>query len=564
MGSGAERIALQLDSRADTSGVREMRTETTGLGTAVKEATEKAAAGQQKLTATMEQSRRAVAEAGGDMQKLGQILAHIVAEENNLAAAATKASTQLKQQAATGALAGPTGPQLGPALPGLTTAQAAAASAAAVTGAINKIPPAARQAGNSLGLLAAAAASGSGSISGLATAAGNVAQGMLVMSTNARFAASAAGIGVLIAAIGVLIGLAIEAKRALNDIPEGKLSQAAADHYANLKSVQQVNEEIARVDARRAALADGMRRGDTDALQANVNLGAQIEALYKRRVAITNELREKAKETDRAAEQRAKTAAEKKRLDNDYVLTLSAAAAAANIALDENEFRRRRELIENEAISERQAAEKRRMSDDDMKAALDEINRKRLYSIQLVEREAAVAKRKVTEEGLQGYAKLSAAVKNHGTVVGAMAKASADAVRLYEIAVQGKKAAISAKVEWAAAMAAFGSGNVAGGALHLAAAGGYAAAAVAAGAEAAGVVSGGGGGGGAGGGGDAASSTFQPRDANGGSGAQTIVLQTVNPFSKEVISEAIYQINRSNTLKRPILIAPTTGLVGAA
>jgi hypothetical protein len=576
MGTSAnERIALQIDTRADLTGVREARAETGALGAAVQQSTE-------KITLSHEQAAAAAKEAGGDFERLRQILARMVQQEGALATAASQATTQLQRQARAtagavqlgpnfaavssgrqfGPAAGPdiAGPQLGPAVPGLTTAAAAAASAKVQ---FDKIPPAARQAGNSLGLLAAAAATGQGSLSGMAVAAGNVAQGMSILSTNAKFAASAAGVGALIASIGILIGVSVEAYRALKEIPEGVLGGTTREHIDNLKTVAQVNREIALAEGRRAALAEQLGRGDTAALQQNVNLGAQIEALYKRRVALVGELREAAKRAAKEDEAEAKKIADKKKSDNEYILGLSAAAAAAQIALTENEFQRRRELLENEITSEKQAADARKLSDDDRLAAMAEINRRREYGLQLIQREADLAKKKIIDEGLAGYAKLSAAVRNHGTLVGAIAKASADAVRLHEIYVEGKLAAIMAKKEGAAALAAFGSGNFGGGALHLAAAAGYGAAAVAAGAEAAGVISGGGGGGSSTGGSFGDSTTFQPRDGNG-SGAQVINLYTVNPYTREAMGVLSYELNRGGILKRPIPISPTTGLLGAA
>jgi hypothetical protein len=101
-------------------------------------------------------------------------------------------------------------------------------------------------------------------------------------------------------------------------------------------------------------------------------------------------------------------------------------------------------------------------------------------------------------------------------------------------------------------------GDFAGAALHGAAAIKFAAGARSPGSEAGGGSGGGsaGGGGGAGGG-----TTFQPREASGG-GGQTIVLQTVNPYSREVIGEAIYQIDRAGSSSGRSRSRRRPGLVG--
>jgi hypothetical protein len=570
--SASENIALHIGSTNDLRAVREARTETTALGQAAQQATDQAAASQSKLTASIDQVRRAQAAANGDFEVFKQKLAEIVQAETNLANAAARTTQEMQKQAASGRVVGSIGPQLGPAYgfsgkigpqlgPALPTTRLAEEIEKS-NAALEKMPPRLRTAGNSIGLLAAAAATGSGSLSGLATAAGNVVQGMAMMSTSATVAASAAGIGALIAAVGVLIGVAIEAKRALADLPTGLLNSAMSEHINNLKTVKQIDAEIAMTEQRRAAMAEQLGRGDQDALQANANLGAQIEALYRRRVALVNELREKEADEAKAAAERAKQRAKEEaalaKAANDHLFALRNAAAAEGDKATQTEFEARRRAIEREAAEEIRKNDELVQSDSMRQQALDAINDKKRYSLQLLQKEIDLAKEKQVKEGLQGYAKLSQAATLHGSIVVKVAQAAAEAVRKYEILVQAKKDAVLAKSEWAAAMAAFAKHDYPGGALHLVASAGYAASAVAGGAAA---VGGSAGGGGAPGVSDSGT-TFQPNEG-GGAGAQTIVLQTVNPFSKEVIGEAIYQINRAGVLKRPIPIAPTSGLAMA-
>src|SRR3954471_9997199 len=173
----AENIALHIGSTNDLRAVREAKSETTALGQATVQATEQVVASQKKLVATAEQVQRAQAAANGDFEKFKQELAALVQGEANLAAAAAKTTREIQRQAAAtqqyrspigptfggsagGAQLGPAfgfsgaiGPQLGPALPTTRLAEEIEKS----NGALDKMTPRIRTAGNSLGLLSAAA-----------------------------------------------------------------------------------------------------------------------------------------------------------------------------------------------------------------------------------------------------------------------------------------------------------------------------------------------------------------------------------------------------------------------
>lgn len=687
-------LALRIETTADLTGVRSARAETSALGAAVKTAADETAASNQKITLSQDQARKAAAEAGGDFEKLQQILRRMTAEETNLATAAAKTTAELQKQAKTPVLQGPTGPQLGPALPGtprgggagakepkeaargLGLAELAAyrqeAERAAVTTA--KIPPAARTASNSLGLLTQAALTGQGGMNGIAVAAGNVAQGISLMSGSAKVAATASGVGALIA----ITVLAVEALEKMNFA--AKNTQVTMDHIGAFSTRQLggARTELAAIDEQLGAAqkkaADASKYDITNIAGTGVDIlsvGARVAqqeldnllekktALHKKigelekadieesrqrtlasitieaQAQITSQSRyaarireidaqatesvRKRELTQGAADQRAAT--QKRELakqGEDYVQGLAEAATASRDALTAASFQARINAADRAAAKEKEDLQDRALSVQDEEAAVKQIEQRR-RNIQILaynERNASLAasvakrqsesddprevlagklaaidaeyladvkllgvkeallnaeekRRKLEQDsikrGLDGYGALSTAVKNHGTVVGAMAKASADAVRIYEIYEKGKSAAISAQIEGAASLAAFASGNIAGGALHAAAAVGYGAAAIAAGAEAAGVVSGGGGGGAAGGAGsgDFGSSTFTPRDNSAG-GGQTLVFQMVNPASGEVLRETIYQIGRSGVLKQPIRPGSFGGLVVAA
>lgn len=166
----------------------------------------------------------------------------------------------------------------------------------AVQRGLQNIGKAGRTTGNSLNLLAASAAAGQGSLAGMATAAGNLAQGMAEMSKKAGIAASAVGIGLLVASVGLLIELSIEAKKKLSELPDGVLTGSATTHIANLRTEKDLQQYIALVEKQRAAAQAKMGgvAGDADKQAQHIaNLDAQREAAFKRMREITNENRQR-------------------------------------------------------------------------------------------------------------------------------------------------------------------------------------------------------------------------------------------------------------------------------
>jgi hypothetical protein len=482
--SSTERIALLFETRADLSGAEAVRKETSAVAqeatkaardvaaaTQTTAAAEKSLAGaaagaaveQEKLTSTVEQTREAWARSGGDMERFKRELLALVTGQQQLAAATKQAGDELARQSGIAARAtsqyrspigpgfagvagsqalgpagaGPqiSGPQLGPAVPGLTTAAAIEAS----NRALDQVSPKARQAGNALNVLAQAAATGNGSLAGLATAAGNVAQGISVMTDNAKVAASAAGIGAMAAATALFIGLAVEAKRALDAIPVGKLSDAATGHLKNLHTEQEVQQQLALLETRRVTLqsqlqAAGGLFGGKDALtnqkaalDAIVDIDAQREALARRRVEITAEERARTlagiaietaaqtTATDRYAaqlrqieaerleairsHQLTETAANQRAADqrhdlnkagHDFVLQLDAERAAAEIATTERVFDVRRQAEDARFAAEKRALEDRALSTEAHTRALDNIVARHSAIVALLDNEKSL------------------------------------------------------------------------------------------------------------------------------------------------------------------------------
>lgn len=640
---GTERIALLFETRADLAGAKAVREETTAIGQAAKAATETAAAGETKLAASIEQVRVARERSNGDFEKFKTELAAIVRGEDALAAAASRAAAELAKQAAaaravagaprsTPVLAGPTGPQLGPALPGTpagggVSRQNALAEMAAyrmeaerTATTLAKIPPQARQVGNAINLAASSAALGTGSLTGLAAAAGNVAQGMSIMSTNAKFAASAAGIGALAAAVAVLIGLAIEAKRKLQEIPDGAINAGTAERIQNLRTVAAVEQQIAltraQADAARSSVGRFAGRDENAAkLKLSADLNAKAEALEKRAVEIRREVAEKGRDDREKAlsdekQQRDRQMALNEAADKQLLqLTNSSYDMAERLSFTAQEAGRRR--IERESADrereigllkvdeDRKTAllvASRRERDDQLRALDDQIAQKRAQAsgelgslgglvertnsrIAEIERErdasikagvdgvtaAEIAERK--KRALYRQTAVAAAADAKTLVDVLLASGSqqvravghaADAVRRVLIGAQAAHAAVEAAIEGGKALGSAASGDLRGAALHGAAALQLAAAAALGAQEALGGGRGASAAGG-GGGGVGDQGTFQPRDGNGG-GGQTIVIQTIDPYSPGKIAEVAYHLGRGQILKRPIPIAPTLGL----
>lgn len=632
MGASAnERIALRIDTTADLRGVQAVRSETTALGQSAKAATDAAIAGETKLAASIEQVREAQARSNGDFEKFKRELASIVQGENALAAAATKATKELEKQAAVRPpLQGPTGPQLGPALPGtpagggagpsrqLALAEMAAYRMEAERSNLTlaKTPPAARQAGNALGLLAASAATGTGSMSGLATAAGNVAQGLSTMTNNAKLAAGAAGIGALAASIGILIGLAIEAKKKLEEIPDGVINAGTSARIQNIENETDAIRQLAlaREDAARKTAAVG-RFGDEAGLQAAANANAKIEAIESRLVAIRRDANEKRLADQKAARERQlalNEAADKQlqQLENThldlYQRRTETATTATRLRIN-REFQERQKEIEGLKVSEQRKtdllATAARVRGEQLAAA--DIDAARVRADAEITRggESGSLRERVDARIRELERERDAAIKAGADVLTATAifeqrkrklhrdtaaAAATDAktiinvllasgnqqlhaigavgetIRRVVIGAQAAQAAVEAAIEAGKAIGSAAAGDFRGAGLHAAAAAQLGAAAALGAQEALGArTSAGGGGGGGGGYSGSEAGTFSPRGGTGAGGGVTVVLQTVSPASREVVSEISYQLNRGGVLKRPIPIAPTTGLTMA-
>lgn len=134
----------------------------------------------------------------------------------------------------------------------------------------------------------------------------------------------------------------------------------------------------------------------------------------------------------------------------------------------------------------------------------------------------------------------------------------AGSIRRILIGAEGARSAVAALREGAEAFGALARGDFRGAALHGISALEHAKAAALAAQESLGGGRTAGAAGGAGGG-----PTFEPNRPQG-QGAQTIILQTVDPFSNAVISQVAWELERGGQLKRPVVpLPPTTGIRAA-
>jgi hypothetical protein len=166
-------------------------------------------------------------------------------------------------------------------------ARTAAAGKAEIAGA--KVSGSARTAANALGIMSQAAMTGSGSLAGMATAAGGMAQGLAAVSGNAKLAAGAAGIGALIT-VGVVL---YETYKKAKEEVTATVSAAFTEHLQNIdlgnadKAVADAKRRVEQATAAAAAAATGDIRDilpGTDsakAQKAQAQAIADYEALVK-------------------------------------------------------------------------------------------------------------------------------------------------------------------------------------------------------------------------------------------------------------------------------------------
>lgn len=570
-----ERIALSIETSYDGSGIRAARQDNTALAKDARAAAQamatgaqqvagaqetiagsaaRAAAEQQKVAISTEQSRQMWAQAGGDYGRFLELLrAHVQGQEALKQATVAATAVQQEQAQVIAAAAGSGGNP--------------ADSVQRVATEVDKIPGKARTAANSLTAMAFAMTAGGGSARGLAVAAGSAADSISVLSGNARLAAGAAGIGALVtitvAAITMLDRMETRARAAGAAIAStlGNLTgQALAARAAAIE------DSFERQQRRVIELGEG---GGPLGIDVNVpalmRARAELERLAAAREAIFREQRERARNegrdtAQRNAEERERALEEADRMNE--ALTESAADALARVEMTEVDAqiaRVRRE--EQRQLREIERLEEHLGRQADLRVALENDTASR---IQLIREEAAKRQRVIDEREAKEQERISReALERRITLIESAIEASKAAgesyvhtavrVALFPLVEELKALAASHLAKAAAAAAIW---NVRGALMHTAAAG-LAAAGARQIAQMGGLSGGSPGGNSFAAGGGPSMLSRDPREGAGGD--VTVVLQTVNPFSREVLSETTHQLQRSGILKRPTYAPPAIG-----
>lgn len=658
MGTSAnENIAIGVTTTADLSGLKSARAETTALGTETKRvadqvvaATASAAKGEEtlataatkattetgKLVVSAEAMASALARTGGDLQKAAQLAAAETRAAQGLAAGATEVAAAATQAAAsttelatsatkataaetslTGSLiaalekATAATTALEKTTAATTTLGATATKTAAVqTTAVKKVASETKQGTQAIIALSNAAATGTGSVTAMANAVGNLATGLASVSKNARIAAGASALGLIITVGAAAYGIfksytdkTEELGEKLKDLQSegrglgaalggddlrGKIEQinrAADKEILALKEINFHGEQRKAIEAQLNAnrtrsidLANTQFQNEQKARSAEretqITVGRSGLALEQERLtAKRNDLQLSLQANEAERTQRAQEIAQsfvRRSASGEIVKLTAEEVRQRQILLDLNDAQARAlgEQLRNENILAVRAAEASRLQGsenlgDRFRGRLEEIELERAAEIQALgdvegatlnsEQKIRALRRETARQASTDAKTIFDAFRSSSNASLKAIGAFGENLRRIAIGAEAARAAVRAAVETGEAIASFAVGDFAGGALHGAAALQLGAAAALGFRESLG----GGGGGGAGGGGGGLG--FRPKESGGG-GNVTIILQTVDPNSRENIRNVSYHLQRQGILKVPIY--PTTGLIG--
>lgn len=562
-----ERIALGVETSYDGSGIRAARQDNSALGREARATTQTLAAGaaqgaaaekglaaaarqasdeQTKLTLTTEQTRAVVAKSGGDFDRLKQLLREQVETQRQLeqaTTATTAAQAQQNQTAAAAPMAGSGG---------------AAASVRRVADEVDRISPKARTAANALSMMAFSIQQSANSTQGLAIAAGSAASGLAGLTTSARLAAAASGIGALVTIFGTVLLLmnkveqkskdAGEAiKRSLGDMSdqavETKFRLLDAAYTAKQQEIATKGQfQIGRENLNR--LPGESAQGDLEKLEAQRS--AVIAEMFQRR---RDKNKEAAKDADEQRKEDAKRAVTLEEELSDEILRLHLERRDDKEGIDnlsaDRDFQRRRAEIAALLISEE---EKTRLLGEAYKARMDQQDK---FAIEASKRRSDIADKELKEQQQRSERGLEI-VRNqmesalHAAIIGRESYIQAVTGMLLTPLVRYLEAQAVRHAVEGSLDALFGIWPLA--ARHFAASAGALAGAAAV-ARMGGLTSGGGGGGGGGGAGGPAFGTNDPREAGGNI---TLIVQTIDPRSSAVIEETSWQLQRAGVLKKPV------------
>jgi hypothetical protein len=641
--AAAENVAIHISTTADLSGSDAARTELGALGAESAKLTTET----NKLEVSQEQMRKALAATGGDLQKAAQLaIAQTTATEglaaatDQLAGAEQRETEQTEQSSQTDekkirsmglleiaaikednalALAAERRAvrdaaelqrmgQIEAAAYAEDAARSASAQKAEVAGA--KVSGSARTAANALGIMTQAAMTGNGSLAGMATAAGGLATGLSAVSTNAKLAAGAAGIGALVT-VGVLL---YEVYKKAKEEVTATVSASFNEHLQNLTFTNMKREMDAakkRADEATAAAAAAATGDIRDILPGTASSNAQkvqaqaiadYEALQKRVAALRAQERDRAIELaqssrdqiasnklDLALEQQRAQAAGRFNIEHDKEVAETLKGYEDRFGAAQSEFALRAQQIETERKQQAAAIDQQFRHRDasgqivaltgqevKLRATLVDQNNQIAAAKRIeleADREAALIAGQIALKGLsdnvndrtqgrllQIEQERQAQIKATGDILTANETAEAKKRALYRETAQAANDNAktifdvfrSSSNSTLKAIGTFGE-NLRRIAIGAEAARALVRAAVESGEAIASLAVGESGGGGGGG-----SSTFTPSQQPAG-GTTVINLITKDPYGKESINQVSYQLQRNGTLNVPIY--PTTGLV---
>lgn len=455
-----------------------------------------------------------------------------------------------------------------------------------------KLNPKFRSGANAIAMLAVASTQGTGSINGMAVAAGGLAEAIAAVSTSAAVAAAASGIGALVTVLALVVTVGRQAFDEMNGLSdEVEHFNAALNHIPNITRIEDARAAYNRLGTEMGAVArqiESMPSNGDLLLEATKNpaaMGAAI-ALYQERGRLEERLnliiREREAlqarinalqhDSNEAAKREAEQEAE--RIKRERERDAKRAGDLSQQMQDEATDAALRRLGQLEQLKEAEAErdyhrrvkeiQSLQVSEEEKTQLLVEAERARQERI--AEARAEEAKRKKDEDDRQQKEearKTQDAAKEWVKAIQDRTKKGIEAHRsglqiMTQLALEPivhwlEGAAVEEQIK---AMKAAASGNWPGAALHEAAA-------VAAAAAAAKVASIGGGSSSSAGAGGSASgaSTFIPT-GDGGRGDVVVNVITQDPYGRDKIQTLRYALNRADTFDVPIDIpvAPTSGV----
>jgi hypothetical protein len=570
---GAERIAIDIQTSANTSG------------------TDAAAAGINKVTVSAKQMSEALKQAGGDLTKAAQILA----SNSNAASAAPSPASGVSPAGSTTttSAANPFAFLGGSNAPGSPLTASGVAGVTQLNQQLQVTPSRARQAGNAIAVFANSAATGTFSVSSLASATANLSQAItgVVRTTKALAVTSwiTLALQLVATAIGFVEKFIDKGKQAAAQTAElessirGVNAGLADDKLTqNLEQIRESTEKELEAVRERYRFDILHNAEEQKLLKLVGERGAAQEALARHefdirqgdRVAeLASELRIAEFEAGRVGqfkvrEQQLAREADLRQQEIDREFT--------STNLTQEQIKQRNRLIEQgQALTEAQlrrialerelAQEEQRRTlgsestnlFDQAKARLDEIEAERKAAIEATEDEAtatAVAEQRkrnlYRDTRLQAEASAKTLIQVVRDSGSAQVHAIGTAMETFRRLVIGAEAAHSAVLaikEGAAAIGSLAIGDFRGAALHGASSLEYAKAAALAGAESLGGGRSGGSGGGGGGG------QFVPNSQQNG-GNQTVLIQIGDVSNQALVQTVRYELDRSGLLGKPVVV----------